>query len=479
MKWLIFILIPLFLSGCYENPPKPDASVLPNDIETPVSSMQAEISIDTKAASEELSNKLGTVLYSVRDHYIEDHSSGSSKRKVWMTADVKRLSPFNISTSDKRITLSAKVGVSATVYFKKCTNINIIIRRRWVCGGTSVPISGKTHISITSDIGISPDWKLKPKDTSFSTGLGTLGFIARWKGFAIPVGPVLASKISEERGDIISKANTAISDLSIRDGAEEVWRMSHVAKEIEDFPLLVKFTPKEIFFSRDSNETGDILLYPSITGLAKVTSEAASDNDLNYGELPNLKEGEPQNDGFIVNVPIEISYESLAKEALNKTKDKPIEALKGTQISINDISIYPHQDKVVVAVDFAADTKWSVFDTKGTVYLYGKPAYSVETGILEIKNLDYTLETKNALADFASTIGQKYIIERLDNILRYDTNELAQYKESINGAIKQVNKDKFVVKGELNVLRLNSLALTKSSIVAIVGLSGKAAIEYK
>ncbi|MFT6915720.1 MAG: hypothetical protein ACJAWL_002030 [Motiliproteus sp.] len=479
MKWILFILIAASLPGCYENPPKPNAGVLPNEIKAPISLIQAGISIDTKSASEEISTKIGTTLYSVRDHYIENHSSGSSRRKVWMSADVNRTGPINVSTNGKKITVGTSIHVTGTVYFQKCTNINLFVGSHWTCGGSHVSISGSSNISLTSDIGISSDWKLEPRGTSFSTGLGTLGFIARWNGFAIPIGPVLASKITEKRGDIISKVDAAISDLSIRNGAEEVWRMSHLSKEIDDSPFRVKFTPIEILFSRNSSETGNILLYPSITGLAKITSKVASDQDASYSELPELKEGETQNNGFIIQVPIEISYEALAKEALNKTRDKLIEALKGTQISINNIIIYPHQDKVVVAVDFAADTKWSIFDTKGTIYLYGSPAYSVETGILEIKNLDYTLETKNALADFANTIGQKYIIEMLDSILKYDTNQLNQYKVKINEAIEEIHKDNFIFKGELTLFKLNSLALTKNSIVVTVGLYGKAAIEYK
>lgn len=479
MKWILFVLIAASLSGCYETPPKPDASVLPNEIATPISSIQAELSIDTKSASDELSKKIGTTLYSVRDHYIENHSSGSSRRQVWMSADVNRTGPINVSVNGKKITVGTSVRVTGTVYFKKCTNINLIVGSHWTCGGSHVSISGNSNINLTSDIGISSDWKLEPRETSFSTGLGTLGFIARWKGFAVPIGPVLASKIGEKRGDIISKVNEAISNLSIRNSAEKVWRISHLSKEIGDTTFQVKFTPKEIFFSRNSSVNGNILLYPSITGLAKITSEVASGQDVSYDELPELKEGEPLNNGFTIQVPIDISYGAIAKEALNKTKDKPIKALKGTQISINGINIYPHRDKVVVAVDFAADTKWSIFDTKGTVYLYGTPVYSVETGIVEIKNLNYTLETKNSLADFASTIGRKYIIERLGGILKYDTSELAQYKKKINEAINEVHEDRFVVKGALNLFKLNNLALTKNSIVVTVGLSGKAAIEYR
>jgi hypothetical protein len=59
---------------------------------------------------------------------------------------------------------------------------------------------------------------------------------------------------------------------------------------------------------------------------------------------------------------------------------------------------------------------------QGTIYLTGKPVYTKETNLLEVKDIDFDIRSKNALLKTAEWLFNRRIVTEIGRYTRFDLN---------------------------------------------------------
>jgi hypothetical protein len=72
-------------------------------------------------------------------------------------------------------------------------------------------------------------------------------------------------------------------------------------------------------------------------------------------------------------------------------------------------------ERLIIKVDFSGTDK-------GTIYLTGKPVYTKETNVLEIKDIDFDIRSKNALLKTAEWLFSRRIVNEVSRYTRFDLN---------------------------------------------------------
>jgi len=481
-KILTIILTIIFMSGCYDNPIKPDDSILPTKSKDINSSIQVELKIDTHTLAKEISKKMPKVLLEIKGKDIIRHSSGSSRKHGWFSGTVKRTKPFQLTIENRQLVLTTTVDFHGRVNYKKCTNLNLILGTNWICGSGHGNLFGQAKIQIKTNLDVTSDWKIESNQTvikilnghTFATAYGIV------LGTHLNANPILMAQLNSKLRSYIPIIEKEIRKISIKSKVEELWKASHITKQIGNKNIWFRFTPKSIGFNRTFSENNTLILNPKVVGYGNILTSKNNLKELNISVLPKLEKSNKSDNEFSIRLPIQLNYKNLAKAFMKKIGTEPIVNRKNIEMYIEKLNLYPSGKKVLIAVDFKANIKGKLFDTKGVFYLYGIPIYDEEKNQLSIEKLDYSVETKKALVNIIDFPAHKYLKKQLSKKLFYDMNETERYKNMINEKIESIKMDSHIIlNSKLNKLGLNQIYLTKSDIVIVLKLMGNSKLSYK
>jgi hypothetical protein len=137
--------------------------------------------------------------------------------------------------------------------------------------------------------------------------------------------------------------------------------------------------------------------------------------------------------GFNIFLDAVLNYDSLSNIASAKMKDQRIDLTAGKYIIVKECSVYGmDNENLVIKVNFEGSEK-------GLFYLTGKPTYDALNKVMEIKDLDFDIRSKNFLVKTASWLFNRRIINELKKYTRF---ELSSYIETAKTtANQQLNKE--------------------------------------
>src|SRR5215467_7502323 len=132
--------------------------------------------------------------------------------------------------------------------------------------------------------------------------------------------------------------------------------------------------------------------------------------------------------GFNIFLDAVLNYDSLSNIVSSQLKDKRFDLTSSKYIIIKDCMLYGmDNENLVIKVSFEGSEK-------GVFYLTGKPGYDAATKIIELKDLDFDIRSKNTLLKTAAWLFNKRIESELKKYSRFD---LTSY---INTAITSINQ---------------------------------------
>ena len=121
--------------------------------------------------------------------------------------------------------------------------------------------------------------------------------------------------------------------------------------------------------------------------------------------------------GFNIFLDAVLNYDSLSKILNEQLQGKIFELDKGIikkTFVVKKCAIYgTGNEKLIIRVDFGGSNT-------GTVYLTGRPEYNSREKMIEIKNLDFDVKTKNVLLKSADWLFSKKIIHELSDYTRFE-----------------------------------------------------------
>lgn len=139
----------------------------------------------------------------------------------------------------------------------------------------------------------------------------------------------------------------------------------------------------------------------------------------------------------------------------------------GKSVKIEDINLFGQGEKMVV------DAKLSGSFT-GQIYFIGVPFYNKETNSIEIKDLDFDLDTKSVLLKTAKWLFSKTLTKKIQSSMKFPLDEnLSSIKNEIQ---KQLNgyqiTNGVLLKGTVNNLNLNDIHLSPDKIKVYFNSTG-------
>ena len=143
--------------------------------------------------------------------------------------------------------------------------------------------------------------------------------------------------------------------------------------------------------------------------------------------VPNISDFS-NHTGFNIFLDAILNYDSLSNIVSSQLKDKRFDLTSSKYIVIKECLLYGmDNENLVIKVNFEGSEQ-------GIFYLTGKPTYDVTTKIIELKDLDFDIKSKNTLLKTAAWLFNKRIVNELKKYSRFD---LSSY---INTAITSVNQ---------------------------------------
>lgn len=138
------------------------------------------------------------------------------------------------------------------------------------------------------------------------------------------------------------------------------------------------------------------------------------------------------------------------------------------KVMVKKVDLWHKNNKMVIALELLGSLN-------GTVYLTGIPAYTKETAELYFDDLDYMLDSKNALLKTANWLAQGIILKKIKENARYSikndideaTKQLRHYTHNFSPApgVK--------IHGNLSGIEIDSIQLTDQALVVSLKSAGK------
>lgn len=268
-------------------------------------------------------------------------------------------------------------------------------------------------------------------------------------------------------GKVSSLINTKIPDidtylnsrLSFRSQAQQAWDALQTPIEVgKNMYLLIQ--PKGMSVS-PINGNGNILS-TSIGLTAQPRFILGPKPTVSNSDLPPLTDMPPGN-GFNIALRAEVGYKEATNLLTKELTGKSYSIGSDYSVQIDTVRLYGTNTKSVLGVSFTGGKKSGFLKdkVKGRLYLEGVPNYDLATQTLLVRDLAYTLDTRNLILKLAAWLNNKIIIQAIQSKAKFPVaDKLVDAKNKLQQAINRDINPHVSVSG--NVDGLTPLGVTTS-----------------
>lgn len=188
-------------------------------------------------------------------------------------------------------------------------------------------------------------------------------------------------------------------------------------------------------------------------------------------QLPQL-ETRGTGDGLHVTVEGDLSFADANRELTKAVVGKTFK-VTGHDVKVLSATLWGSGDKVVVQLGLGADIN-------GTIYFIGTPAYDPKSNMLYIRELDYSLETKAALAKIADWMNHEGFRQSIAEQARFPLSDyIGQVRSRLETAMNRSYGSNVTARGKVNAIRPVGVYLTPTGFKARVAIDGNLSLDLK
>ena len=347
-----------------------------------------------------------------------------------LTYEINR-KDFSIGTQNNLITFS--VPISGTARIKGKVNL----------GFTKIPVSARTNIAgiIFGDLslGIDNEWSIQP-NLNVSTNLTKADVPIKNVG-TISIRSLLKKQvdkaINKEKPKLIAEL---VKNLNLKAEVTKQWNNLHLSEQVNQDPSIwIKTEPQSVSFKEFDLSDGENVKSGIAIKIFVDTCVCKEAPVINFKPLPNLTFQEQIIDKFLINLPVQVSLDELNNTLQSKVRGKSLSIDENLKFIVNEINLSALGEKVLVKVDFKTDQGNLLQGAKGILYLWGKIFYDRESNNLKVLELDYDIDTKNALLSTADSLLKPVLLQQIEERLSFPLDrELIRAKDEANKYIQQI-----------------------------------------
>jgi hypothetical protein len=471
--WMLYgFLATVSLQSCKRkvvlDPEPPQQPITATEYTPKLSDINVPISFQISHLEEKLNQDLNGVLY--RDDNLKDDN---------LALLVTKNGPIGIQAENNRVYFSIPLHIKARV--------------RWRWKACSICPELKRTESTSFDLVTKSESQLSLTEAYQLQTVSTGDFEWGEKKPFLQIGPVKISlapyiepAIRQQLGNIYQKFDQELqARLPFKQYLQQAWVKLQqpilLDKNLNAWltvrPQEVRISPLRVYNGQVSMRIGFSSYIQTVTsGKPKVTVNPA---------LPPLITDSRLSDQVHIGLMGEISY----RHATQLLKEQVIGKLftfdgGKDQIRINDAVVSASGEQLVLMLDIDGKTKAGLFNKKleGKIFLKATPYYDSITSTVRVRDLDYSLDTKDMLVQTASWLAKEHFRENLEKQINLPVrSQIEEVRKKLQAMLVQTGRGYKAVQltGALTHVEPEDIYLTPTSIKAVVNARGKLSLEIE
>ncbi len=369
-----------------------------------------------------------------------------------------------IKMSARGDTLYMTIPVSFTAEMKRKGGSSSRPRlrgRRKQDSGSRLSCEASLNLTFQTRLSVTSDWKLKAKTTAGPRKWTQPCEMTRLKiDITKKVDPKIEEKVNEVVGTLDARIPNAVD---IRGKVSKAWESLQAPKAMQQ-GLWLSMNPESIAMSPFKGEGNSLRTTVAIVAHPTIT----------MGEPPEAAEplplppnsGQASGDTYYIALEASLSFEDATAQARQKLVGQTYD-VQGHQVRVTGARIYGDGDNFVIEATLAGPVD-------ATIALSGRPHYDVPTGLLTVENLDYTIETKNLLANAADWLLHGTLQQIIAEKARFPLGEqIEQGKAGLEQALNKSLTATTTLNGTAERIRPLGVYVTSDAFLVIVVAEGK------
>jgi hypothetical protein len=452
---LLLLLLPISLIAQKINPEPPKEVYSQDTVKLQKIPSIISIPFDISMADieKQINNSITGLIY--EDNSYDDDNKDNFKCKVWkksnITIPVATNDVFNISVPIK---VWAEKGIGAFGLIKY------------------VPIEFEMNLKFSTKFTINPNWSVQ----TYTTPNG-YEWITKPKvnmGFDVPIDFIVGkiidnnhSKFAKAIDDAVAK-NFTLKPLIIQ--AWNVAQQPYLASE--EYKTWVKITPSEVMITPLKALNRNVKATIGFKGFTETLMGERPNQIKNVTDVPNLKIVQSIPNEFQVALMSDVPFAEATAISQKMFVGQKYDFKDGKyKIEVTEIDIFGSEDKMIIKTGL----KGSI---KGTVFIKGQPIYDPIKKKVVLNNIDFDLQSKNAIFKAASWLLESKIEKMIGEQFALPVDDLINFaKQNIETAMNSEVYKGVKLSGKIDQVMPDKVILTPNSIVAIVRAKGK--VELK
>jgi hypothetical protein len=432
---LVFLLL-----GCNTTKPVRPMESYEEGLEPPVSMINIPIDIEVRELEAALNEELEGVLY--EDNDLSDGD------KMMIRAEKSNTIRLGVEEEAIKYRLPLKLWI------------------KYDLGISKVEAEGDITIDFKTEIELTNQWEVITKTSVLEYKWDRkprvkLGFVD------LPVGFIADLVLRNSKEMLTTSIDELVKDnFNLRGQVEEAWSLMFKPTLVsEEYSTWLTINPEKIGMTPIKMEPGKISSLLFIEGRPSV-KVGAEPLGVYPKPLPDLLIQDSELTDFTLFLNTDISYDEAERLAKREIVGETFSQGKRS-VTITNLEMYGQGNRIVVNTYLQGSYN-------GSIYLTGEPVYDSRKNTLDIKNLEYTLDTKNFLFKSAGWLLKSSIKNQIQDNLNFlmDYN-LKEMQKQFQEQLREYKVSEGVtVFGDLAEMNLQNAYLSPKGMVIQIGLKG-------
>lgn len=432
--------------------PKPIEQYNTTDDPAPVAStLSIPVSISVEELLRSLNNRLsGKALF--EDYSFDDNGHDGLMMNAWKSQDLSLF--FSGNTVKYRIPLK--------LWMKK----ELVL-------GAAAEAEGELALNFRTSFSINPDWSITTQTEVeyhewlnrpvLKTGIGDISV------------ETIANLVLNRSKKMLSKTldQYVSQQINLKPYVQEVWEAIQKPMLLdESYHMWSKTTPLTIGITPLTTYNNALQ--------TKIAVECI--NDVSFGEkpsfrensnLPDLKLLHEAPDDFQMRFATDVPFAEAERIAKNMMVGQVFESGK-KKVTVEDLTLWGNNDRIVVNAKLSGSFN-------GQIYFIGRPEFNAEKNQIEVKDLDYHVDTRNFLLRSASWIFQGAIKKKMAASMTFPLAEnIAYIKNSVQQSLDNYQiQPGITLYGALDSVAVQDTRVTPTGIRVNLFSTGKVNVDVK
>lgn len=323
----------------------------------------------------------------------------------------------------------------------------------------------EVQVGLESQIAVTGGWQLTSK-----TSVSRPTFTNQCRMTFLKVN--VTDRVADAFTQALSRAAVTLDQQVARQGnlrplAEKAWGQLSTPIALDSgFTLSLAPTGAGLLSLEGSGRTVTAVL--GITARPAVSHGPASKKRSTLTGLADTRLPE----GFRVSVDGELSFEEINRQ-LQQRLVGSTQNVDGHTITFTGAEAYGSGDRIVLRLDLAGDIA-------GTIYFVGTPRYDPQTSMLSLAELDYSLETRQALLNVADWLYHEGFRSSIARQARFGLERgVSQVRARLEKALNRELSPGVTAVTSIGVVRPVGVYVTPSGLLARVAVDGTMRLEIR